>query len=74
MAAKVDWATLSTLLPSTRDSAAEHTREQLFKIIEERRKAGWTFVFLGAGRGPAVLGATRGGRASLLGKRSLNSS
>ena len=30
------------------NSSREHTRDTVFTMIEERRKAGWAFVFLGA--------------------------
>jgi hypothetical protein len=30
------------------NASAEHTQATVFKLIEERRKAGWVFVFLGA--------------------------
>jgi hypothetical protein len=30
------------------NASVEHTRASVFKLIEERRKAGWVFVFLGA--------------------------
>lgn len=30
------------------NASAEHTRDSVFRLIEERRKTGWVFVFLGA--------------------------
>ncbi len=42
------------------NASSEHTRKTVFELIDERRKAGWVFVFLGANQD---VYATGGGMA-----------
>ena len=46
------------------NASTEFNREQIFKMIEERKKSGWTFLFLGANQDAISAGAAFGISAS----------